>query len=184
MMGNRWRRIALITAAFGAVALTGIGVLIVIEAGAHLGGFSPITFDWRSVAGRLDDVRLGERWVVAAAAGLVVVGVWLLLASITRRSRRRVPLALVPADLVVTLDAADARSAVVEAAKSVPAVDGASARWTIRKRVRVKVRYQPSDTPPGRDVDDLVKQRVADDLERLGMRPRRGVKVKRSRRSP
>lgn len=183
-MGNRFRRIAMATAGLAALAMVGIGTLVVVEAVAHIGGFSPIAFRWPALARRLEDVRLGERWLTVAATGLCVLGAWLLLLSLARRERRRVALALVPTGMVVTLDLADARSAAVRAAQSVPAVERATARWTVRRRVRVKVRYHPSDLPPGADVDSLVQQRVVAALDRLAVQPRRGVRVKRSRRSP
>ena len=184
MIGNRFRRIALATAALAAVVLMGVGTLVVIEAVAHIGGFSPVVFRWPVLARRLEDARLGERWLTVVAVGLCALGAWLLLLSLARRERRRVALALVPAGMVATLDLADARSAAVRAAQSVPAVERATARWTVRKRVRVKVRYHSSDLSPGADVDALVQQRVVAALERLAVQPRRGVKVKRSRRSP
>ncbi len=184
MSGDRFRRPAQAAAALGALVLTAVGTVIAVEAVAHLGGYAPVTFGWPAVARRLGNARLGQRWVEVAALGLFVVGVVLLVLSTARGSRRQVPLSLVPPDMAVTLDAADARSAAEAAAESVPAVGRASARWTIRRRVRVKVRYARSDAPPGREVDELVEQRVAGALKRLAMQPRRGVKVKRSRRSP
>lgn len=183
MIGNRVRRVALTVAALSAAALATLGVLVVIEAVAYLGGFAPVTFDWSTLTDRLGDARLGQRWVTATSIGLCVVGAFLLLLSTARTTRRRVRLALVPAEMTATLDAADARSAAEMAAKSVPAVGRASARWTFRKRVRIRVRYHRSEAVPGSDVDDLVEQRVVAALERLGVAPARGVKIVRSRRS-
>ena len=53
MRGNRLRRVARATAALAALALMGVGTLVVIEAVAHIGGFSPVAFRWPVLARRL-----------------------------------------------------------------------------------------------------------------------------------
>lgn len=183
MMGNRWRRLAMVVTALLGIVMVATGTVVVIEAAAHLAGFDPVLLGWRRFADRLSNLRIGGRWVGASGVALCAGGLLLLGLSAARRHRRTIVLSGASNNHTsserAVVDRVDARRALTAAAESVPAVGSARTRWSRRGRVTVTLR---STAGASAEATDVARQRVDEALGRLGIQPAGGLTVRQSRR--
>lgn len=154
------------------LALGGAGGLAVAELVAGLTGRAPLLVPRGTWHQRLSALEWSDPALTGAAAGLVVLGLVLLLAQVV--PRRPLELPLQPAeDQEASIDRRGLQEVLRRVAIADPDVIGA----TVRVRRRAKVRVQLPPKGERRAARDRLQQSLAAAVGELGLSKRLAVKV-------
>jgi hypothetical protein len=158
-----------------ALLVAAAAVVLAVEVVAVAVGTGPIWVDWTSAYQQGAERSWQDGTVRLLCAGLLVLGLALLLAELKPRRPARLPLRTTLADLDAAVSRHGLASTARTAAMQVDGVGSTSVRVR-RRSVRIAARARYRDAERARALRDPIHQAVATRLERLELA--RPVKVR------